>query len=115
MKNVFVSLPMGDRKQDEVLQEMDRLLHVAEAYLGEELKLIPTYVECDSPNVHHPALWYLGVSLKFMASADLVVFAPGSKRCRGCKIERLAANLYKVPTMDLSTYGFIPPKDNQEI
>lgn len=112
MKKVFVSLPMGDRKQDEILQEMDRLLHAAEAYLGEELELIPTYVEGDSPSVNHSALWYLGVSLKFMASADIVVFAPGSRRCRGCKIERLAANLYKIPTIDLSTYGLIPT--NQE-
>lgn len=113
MKKLFVSLPMGGREEEDILQDMAKFAEIAEKFVGERLELIPTYMsDIVSQNLKNRSLWMLGVSLKFLSEADLVVFAPGSKRCRGCKIERLAAQLYRIPTLDISTYGVVSFKEN---
>ena len=46
-------------------------------------------------------LWFLGESLKLMAEADIVCFAPGWKAARGCVMENACAVAYDIPRMYL--------------
>lgn len=46
-------------------------------------------------------LWYLGESLKLLATADVAYFAPGWRKARGCKIENLCAKEYGIPIIDI--------------
>lgn len=108
MKKVFVSLPMADRSKEDILEIQEKCRHIAETMLNESAVLIQTYFEYESPEyVNNHSVFCLGHSISLLSSADIVVFAPGSRKCRGCKVERLVANLYKIPTIDLSTYGVV--------
>lgn len=105
MKKVFVSLPMAGRSKEDILSTQEQCRQIAETMLGDSTVLIQSYFE-NSMDVNHSAVWDLGQSISYLSTADVAVFAPGSKKCRGCKVERMVANLYKIPTIDLSMYGF---------
>lgn len=65
--------------------------------LGEEVYIInnlPHLFKDVSP------LWYLGRSLELMSSADIVYFAKGWKKYRGCRVEHLAAREYDIKIMN---------------
>lgn len=66
--------------------------------LGEEVYIINTYL----PDLFKDAspLWYLGRSLELMSSADIVYFAKGWKKYRGCRVEHLAAYEYDIKIMN---------------
>ena len=54
----------------------------------------------DAPADAKP-LWYLGESLKYLASADLAVFARDWACARDCRIEHAAAEEYGIPMMEV--------------
>lgn len=66
--------------------------------LGEEVYIINTYL----PDLFKDAspLWYLGRSLELMSSADIVYFAKGWKKYRGCRVEHLVAHEYDIKIMN---------------
>lgn len=115
MKKVFVSQPMRGRAEEEILAERDWIIQVAHAYLGDDVTMINNFtkLDCMAP------VECLGDSISMMATADLVVFAPGWRKARGCKIERMVAKEYKIPTLDLVTYNMEEPTayfaDNKEL
>lgn len=65
--------------------------------LGEEV-----YIINNLPHLFKDAspLWYLGRSLELMSSADIVYFAKGWKKYRGCRVEHLAAYEYNIKIMN---------------
>lgn len=117
MKKVFVSLPMAGRSKEDILSMQEKCRQIAETMLNDSAVLIQTYFEYDCPerDVKNDSVFYLGNSIVLLSMADVAVFAPGSRRCRGCKVERTIANLYKIPTIDLSTYGVSPAYADNKI
>lgn len=99
MKKLFVSQPMNGKSSDEILKERKYLIAKAEAQTGEMLEALDTFFE-DAPADAKP-LWYLGESLKCLASADLAVFALDWPCARGCRIEHAAAEEYGIPVMEV--------------
>ena len=99
MKKLFVSQPMNGKSSDEILKERKYLIAMAETYPGETLEVLDTFFE-DAPADAKP-LWYLGESLKYLASADLAVFARDWACERGCRIEHAAAEEYGIPVMEV--------------
>uniref|UniRef100_UPI003FED45E2 hypothetical protein n=1 Tax=Gemmiger formicilis TaxID=745368 RepID=UPI003FED45E2 len=99
MKKLFVSQPMNGKSSDEILKERKYLIAMAETYPGETLEVLDTFFE-DAPADAKP-LWYLGESLKNLASADLAVFARDWACARGCRIEHAAAEEYGIPMMEV--------------
>ena len=88
---VFISQPMGNRTEQEIESERERMMRLAEKALGDKCKEIPSY----NPNFKgEPPLKALGRSIQLMAQADVVVFAPGWKYARGCKVEHMCAESY---------------------
>ena len=65
----------------------------------EMLEVLDTFFE-DAPADAKP-LWYLGESLKYLASADLAVFARDWACERGCRIEHASAEEYGIPMMEV--------------
>lgn len=99
MKKLFVSQPMNGKSSDEILKERKYLIAMAETYPGETLEVLDTFFE-DAPADAKP-LWYLGESLKYLASADLAVFARDWACERGCRIEHASAEEYGIPMMEV--------------
>lgn len=101
MKKVFVSQPMAGRTDEEILKERERVLNIAAEYLNDETELIDNFFRGGAST----PIEYLGKSISLMSRADLVVFAPGWRKGRGCKIERMVAKEYQIPTLDLVIYN----------
>lgn len=45
-------------------------------------------------------LWFLGKSLELLSNADVAFFAEGWEDARGCRIEKMCAIEYGIPTIE---------------
>lgn len=94
MKKLFISQPMKDKSDDEILSEREKAIKNAEEKLGEPVKVIDSFFQ------HAPAdarpLWFLGKSLELLSTADIAYFADGWADARGCRIEHLCALEYGI-------------------
>lgn len=98
MKKLFVSLPMRGLSEQEIRKRMNYLKSLVELELKEEVILIDSFIkdEPDSKEINNIGLYCLGKSIEEMAYADIVVFANGWMKARGCKVEYKAAVEYGV-------------------
>lgn len=95
MKRLFISQPMGGKTNEEILAVRNAAIESAERELGEKVDVIDSFFQ-DAPVDVNP-LWYLAKSLELMAEADVVYFAKGWEKYRGCKIENICAVEYGIP------------------
>lgn len=88
---LYISQPMRGKSMNDILAERKRLVAeaAAELHTGDILVLDTLFVNHDKP-----PLVTLGRSLEKMAEADAVIFAPGWRNARGCRVEHLAASEY---------------------
>lgn len=99
MKKLFISQPMRGKADEEILKEREVAVTAARLALGEDVEVIDSFFR-GAPAEAKP-LWFLGESLKLMAGADIVCFAPGWKEARGCVMENACAVTYDIPRMYL--------------
>lgn len=99
MKRLFISQPMRGKTDEEIFLTRTKAVESARNHLGEEVEVIDSFFQ-NVPNVENTGLWYLGESLKLLATADLAYFAPGWELARGCKIENLCANEYGITVIE---------------
>lgn len=97
MKRLFISQPMRDKSNAEILAERNKAIEVASKQLNEEVEVIDSFFK-DSPVLTNPLL-YLAKSLELLATADIAYFADGWEQARGCRIERLCAEEYNTPVI----------------
>jgi len=99
MKKIFISQPMGGKRNEEILQERKELVAQAAAALGEdEIQVLDSFFTDFAEET--PPLVYLGRSLEVLAHADAAIFASDWETARGCRIEHDAAEAYGVPIVD---------------
>lgn len=96
MKKLFVSVPMKGRTEKEIKASIQKMKRIAEAYEGEELELIDSYVEDNPPKNIHQSVWYLGKSLEKLSEADIFIGIDDDYDWNGCFIERRAAGRYGI-------------------
>ena len=98
MIKLFVSLPMRGLSEREIRKRMNYLKYLVELELGEDVILIDSFIENepDSKEINNIGLYFLGESIKELAYADIVIFANGWMKARGCKVEYKAAVEYEV-------------------
>lgn len=96
MKQLFVSVPMKGRTEEEIKASIQKMKKIAEIYEGEELELIDSYIEDNPPKDSKEAVWYLGESLKKLAQADVFIGVCESYDWNGCQIERETAERYGI-------------------
>lgn len=94
MKKLFISQPMRDKTNEEILSERTAAVKEAQYLLGDAVEVIDSFFE-DVP-VETSPLWYIGESIKKLAEADVAYFVDGWDKYRGCKIEHTCAVEYGV-------------------
>ena len=98
MKKLFISQPMKGKTDDEILAERSNAIQSAKDSVNDEIEVIDSFFQ-GAPADATP-LWYLGESLKLLATADVAYFAPGWDKARGCKIENACAKEYGISVIE---------------
>lgn len=98
MKKLFISQPMKDKSEEEIMEVRSNAIQSAKDAIGEEVEVIDSYFR-EAPAVNRP-LYFLGKSLELLAAADIAYFAKGWENARGCKIEHECALEYGVHTIE---------------
>ena len=97
MKKLFISQPMADKTEDEILEERKKAICLAKEMVGEDVQIIDSYIYDDPPeDTKSRGLWFLGESIKLLADADVAYFAHGWDDARGRRIEHDCAISYGV-------------------
>lgn len=94
MKKLFVSQPMKDKTDDEILKEREIAIKKAEEKIGESVEVIDSFFQ-SAPADARP-LWFLGKSLELLSTADVAYFVDGWTDARGCRVEHLCALEYGI-------------------
>lgn len=95
MEKVYISQPMRGRATGDIIAERKRLMAEAAAALQvDDVEVLDTYH--GAYTTKHP-LTLLAWAMEKMADADAVIFAPGWRDARGCRVEHLAASEYDIP------------------
>ena len=74
MKKLFISQPMREKSDDEILAERSNAIQAAMDSVNDEIEVIDSFFQ-GAPAEASP-LWYLGESLKLLGTADIAYFAP---------------------------------------
>lgn len=94
MKKLFISQPMKDKTDDEILRERECAIKRVESMIKEPVEVIDSFFQ-DAPTDAKP-LWFLGKSLELLSTADIAYFAKGWEKARGCRIENICASEYHI-------------------
>lgn len=94
---VFISQPMHGKSAEEILAEREEAIKEAKRMVKcdmgvSDIEVIDSFIR-DAPAGAKP-LWCLGKSLELMADADVVYFAEGWHKARGCQIEYACVHAY---------------------
>ena len=108
MKKLFISVPMKDRTEEAIRTSMEKMHKIAEATVGEELKVIPSYIEDNPPKDAKEAVWYLGRSIQMMSEADYMVCINDMWEYSGCLTERDVAERYGIRMIRVSAIYVAP-------
>lgn len=100
MKKLFISQPMNGKTDEEILKTREEAIKAASDILGEKIKVINTLLIDDAPKDLNAGLWYLGQSLLLLAQSDVVYFANGWRKAKGCVIENICATEYGLLTIE---------------
>lgn len=95
---VFVSQPMRNRSEDDILKERDTILERAKTEIGGDVREIPSYF---GNEINADPLKNLGRSIMLIADADIVAFAEGWRAYRGCCVEHMCAESYGKRVLEL--------------
>lgn len=96
MKKVFISQPMRDKTDEEILAVRNEAKAEIENALNEKVEVIDSFFQ-NAPHDARP-LWFLGKSLQLLSTADVAYFAEGWQEYRGCRIEHTCAQEYGIMT-----------------
>lgn len=103
MKKLFVSVPMKGRTEEEIKYSITKMHRIAEAYEGEELELIDSWVDEAPPTNCNVSTWYLGKSIEKLAEADIFIGVSDLSGWPGCKIETDVAMAYGIKSYSVDT------------
>ena len=99
MKRIFISQPMKDKTDEQILKERERAVSaVKEKFNGEDVEVIDSFFQ-SAPHDAKP-LRFLGKSLELLSTADVAYFIGEWKNYRGCKIENTCAKEYGIETIE---------------
>lgn len=99
MKKIFISQPMKDKTNEQILKERERAVSVVkEKFNGEDVEVIDSFFQ-SAPHDAKP-LWFLGKSLELLSTADVAYFIGEWKNYRGCRIENTCAKEYGIETIE---------------
>lgn len=94
---IFISQPFHDRKEIDIVLEREviKTILMDKGMPHELIEIIDNYHKDFSKSAGRVS--YLGDSIKQMDEADVIIFAKGTDKAKGCKIEWAVAKLYGIP------------------
>ena len=98
VKKLFISQPMRDKTDEQILAEREKAIESAKRNFGEDIEVIDSFFK-DAPHDAKP-LWFLGKSLELLSTADIAYFVKGWENYRGCKIENTCAIEYGIEVIE---------------
>lgn len=101
---IMICQPMANRSEDAILEERCRITKLLE---NRGYEVLDTFIEEEEYSsdslkdngVENISLFYLSKSLEYMSKCDAVFFCKEWNNFRGCIIEHLAANSYKLKVL----------------
>ena len=99
MKRLFISQPMRGKTDEEILAVREKAIAAAKHHLGEDVEVIDSFFQ-NAGELENRSLWYLGESLKLLATADVAYFAKDWDQYRGCRIENTCAIEYGIDVIE---------------
>ena len=96
MKKLFVSVPMKERTEEAIRNSIAKMKKVAEAYEGEELELIDSYIEDEPPVDGKTSVWHLAKNIEKLVDADVLITVSEAYMWSGCYIESEVAGRYGI-------------------
>lgn len=96
MKKLFISQPMRNKTQDEILRERESAITAAMMTLDDDIEVIDSYFADYNPDNGCIPLKYLSKALEKLADANIAYFCKGWDTARGCKIEHQCAVEYGI-------------------
>lgn len=109
MKKVFISMPMKDRKKEDIEKSFEKVKKTAKVLLGEDIEFINTVVEEKPPyNSKDEAVWYLGKSIELLSQADVLIVPGNYSEYKGCSIEVEVAFRYEIEIIKLHSRYICP-------
>lgn len=98
MKKLFISQPMRNKTNEEILKTRERAITKAKEEFGEEVEVIDSFFKDALPDAK--PLWFLAKSLELLSTADVAYFAKDWQYYRGCRIEHESAKAYGIKTIE---------------
>lgn len=95
---VFISQPMRDKTDEQILKERKRAVQVINEKYGEEVEILESFFQ-GAPHDAKP-LWFLGKSIMLLSQADVAYFIGEWRNYRGCKAENMLAHEYGIDTIE---------------
>ena len=100
MTKVFISQPMKDKTEQEILEERANMFQLAKESFP-DAELIDSYFDDYEQSTGNVGLKYLAKSLELLADADVAYFATGWDEARGCRIENECAIEYGIEVHEI--------------
>ena len=98
---VFISQPMKGKTNEQIKQERNALVEAIE----KKGDIVIDSILSEPPSeLKTEALWYLGESIKLLATVDAIVLMKDWTLAKGCLIERHCADQYGVKILNENYY-----------
>ncbi len=88
---IMISQPMNGKSEEQIRNEREELVKELER---RGHKVVDTIFAEETPKDCDTAIYYLSKSIENMSKVDAIIFMPGWKNARGCKIEHEIAVKY---------------------
>lgn len=101
MIKVFISVPMRNRKTEDIQYSIRKMKRIARAYLADNdieadnIDFINTIVKDNPPKEVDERIWYLGASIQLLSKADYLICPQDTYNNPGCTIEKETFMAYK--------------------
>lgn len=97
---VFISQPMAERSEETILGERSAIKNLVDDIYGKAFNV--EFIDSYNQEEGLSRIEMLGNSIKMMADADLVVFAPRFWEASGCQSEYDVARNYCIPIREIA-------------
>lgn len=101
MKRVFISQPMKDLTDEQILRKRDEICNTIKITIGEDVEIIDSFIKEYPGEINKQVpIWYLGKSIQMLSQADIAYFGGKWRQARGCKIENTIAKEYGLKVIE---------------
>lgn len=105
---IFFSLPFKNRTEDEVTTDVKKMYKAfIKRYRNEffdecdEVKFVTNWDYTAPADSKNPRANQVGEAIKRMSDCDIVLFHPDWKFAKGCEVEHLMCEIYKMPYINM--------------